>query len=626
MQDRLALPNQSVGLRRLATPLREFIATENSSAIALLAATVVALVWANSPWADGYEAFWGTELAITLGGDELSLDLRHWINDGLMALFFFVAGLEIRRELDMGELRERKRVATSVVAAVGGMVVPAALYLLVNAGEPSAGGWGIVMGTDTAFAMGVLALVAGRFTALVRIFLLTVVIIDDIIALTVIALVYTDDLSLWALGVAVGLFAVILVMRSVGVRNGVAYFLVGMLLWLATLASGVHATIAGVAMGVLATAYPPSQSDLQRTGALWRMFREQPTPEFARTASRSMLTTISPNERLQYLFHPWVSYVIVPLFALANAGVLINREALSEALASPITLGVILGLVVGKPVGIIGFTWLATRNWLGRLPQTVPWPALIGAGVVAGIGFTVSLLIADLSFVGTDLENAKLGILAASVLASLLAWIAFKPLARVPVSVSDREHARRAEEPVDLSDPVDPEVDHVRGPGDARVTLVEYGDFQCPYCGRAESVTRELLRTFGEEVAFVFRHLPLVDVHESAELAAEAAEAAGAQGMFWEMHDLLLDNQGELDFDDLIGYATRLGLDVDRFTQDLMSRRHSMRVARDIESADESGVAGTPTFFINGRRHYGAYDVASLTEAFRLEAQRAGRR
>jgi Na+/H+ antiporter NhaA len=621
MQERAGLPSQTIGLRRLASPLRDFIATENSSAIVLLLATLIALVWANSPWAASYEALWSTELAIRVGGAELSLDLRHWINDGLMALFFFVAGLEIRRELDMGELRERRRVATSVLAAVGGMAIPVLIYLLVNTGQPSVGGWGIVMATDTAFALGVLALVAGGFNAVVRTFLLTVVIVDDMIALSVIALVYTEEVSLLALGAAAGFFLVVLAMRRAGVSNGVAYFLVGSALWLATLVSGVHATIAGVLMGVLASAYPPSQSDLQRTSALWRMFREQPTPEYARTASRSLLTTISPNERLQHLFHPWVSYAIVPLFALANAGVVIDAGTLGEAIGSPVTIGVVLGLVVGKPVGVILFSWLATRRWLGRLPLSVPWPALIGAAVVAGIGFTVSLLIADLSFGGDDLRNAKLGIIAASALASGLSWLAFRWLRRVPTRVSDRTIRQRP--PLDLTDPVDPEVDHIRGPADARLTLIEYGDFQCPYCGRAEAVTRDLLQAFGDDLAFVFRHLPLSDVHEHAEQASEAAEAAGVQGRFWEMHDRLLAHQGSLELEDLVGHAAELGLDVGRFTDDLMSRRFSMRVARDVESADESGVAGTPTFFINGRRHYGAYDIDSLTEALQREADAA---
>jgi Na+/H+ antiporter NhaA len=618
MQDRAAQPTQTIRLRRLTSPLRDFIATENSSAIVLLLATLAALIWANSPWASTYETLWSTELAIRVGAAELSLDLRHWINDGLMALFFFVAGLEIRRELDMGELRERRRVATSVVAAVGGMGVPVLIYLLVNAGQPTTGGWGIVMATDTAFALGALALVAGSFNVLVRTFLLTVVIVDDMIALTVIAVVYTESVSLPALGVAIVFFLVVLAMRRAGVSNGVAYFLVGSAFWLATLVSGVHATIAGVLMGVLASAYPPSQSDLQRTSALWRTFREQPTPEYARTASRSLITTISPNERLQHLFHPWVSYAIVPLFALANAGVVIDAGTVSEALGSPIAIGVVLGLVVGKPVGIILFSWLATRRWLGRLPLSVPWPALIGAGVVAGIGFTVSLLIADLSFTGDDLRNAKFGVIAASALASGLAWLAFRWLRRVPTRSNALTTRQRP--PIDLTDPVDPEVDHIRGPAEAQLTLIEYGDFQCPYCGQAEAVTRDLLQAFGDDLAFVFRHLPLSDVHEHAEQAAEAAEAAGEQGKFWEMHDLLLSHQGALELEDLARHAADLGLDLDRFTEDLMSRRFAVRVARDVESADGSGVAGTPTFFINGRRHYGAYDIDSLTEALRREA------
>jgi len=619
MQDRSTVVAQTVRLQRLASPLREFIATENASAIVLLAATVAALVWANSPWSSSYEQLWGTELAVRLGGAELSLDLRHWINDGLMALFFFVVGLEIRRELDMGELRERKRVAAPVIAAVGGMVVPAVIYLVFNAGEPSVRGWGIVMGTDTAFALGVLALVAGRRAPLVRTFLLTLVIVDDVVALTVIAVVYTAEVSIGALAVAVGLYGVVLFMRHSGVRHGVAYFMVGVGIWLATLASGVHATIAGVAMGLLATAYPPSQESLHRSGTLWRMFREQPTPEFARTASRSLITVISPNERLQYLFHPWVSYVVVPLFALANAGVIINGEVLSHAVSSPITIGIVLGLVVGKPLGIVGFTWLASRRWLGGFPMTIPWGPLIGAGVIAGIGFTVSLLIADITFVDPELEDAKLGILGASILASLLAWVVFRLLAK-PAASALGSAGRVSERLVDLTDPVDPDVDHIRGPVAAGLTLVEYGDFECPYCGRAEPVIRELVRTFGDDLAFVFRHLPLVDVHEHAEMAAEAAEAAAAQGRFWEMQDLLFSHQEALEVGDLLGYANDLGLDVDQFADDLSSRRFSMRVARDLVSADESGVAGTPTFFINGRRHYGSYDVASLTEALRLEA------
>jgi Na+/H+ antiporter NhaA len=618
-----AAPVSTQSPRSRLLPLREFIATQNASAVVLLGATVVALAWANSPWAETYERLWHTPLAIRLGELELSLDLRHWINDGLMALFFFVVGLEIRREFDMGDLRERRRVATPVLAAVGGMVVPAGFYLLFNAGLPTVRGWGIAMGTDTAFALGILALVGGQWVRATRTFLLTLVIVDDIAALTVIALAYTESVSVPALLTALGLFAVVLVMRRAGVRHGVAYFLVGVGIWLATLASGVHATIAGVAVGLLATAYPPTTHDLQRAGALWRLFREEPTPRYAHEASRSLTLSISPNERLQHLFHPWTSYLIVPLFALANAGVAINAAAVGRALESPVALGIVVGLVIGKPVGIVAATWLATRRWFGGLPLAIPWPALIGASIVAGIGFTVSLLVSFISLDGADLENAKLGILAASVIASLLAWLAFRVIDRLPQARTSG--AATLAPIVDLALPVDPAVDHVRGPEDAAVTLVEYGDFQCPHCGQAEPVVREVLGTTDGQVRFVFRHLPLTDVHDQAQIAAEAAEAAGAQGKFWDMHDLLFANQAALHPPDLEAYARQLGLDVERFREDLQERRFALRVSRDVESADVSGVAGTPTFFINGRRFYGSYDVTSLTDALVRESETAKR-
>ncbi len=603
--------------RRL-TPVREYVATENASAVILLLATVAALLWANSPWSASYESFWHTEVAISFGDAELALDLRHWINDGLMAFFFFVVGLEIRREFDMGELRERRRVATPVLAAIGGMVAPALIYLAINAGEPTARGWGIAMGTDTAFAIGVLTLVGGA-TPRVRTFLLTLVIVDDIVALLVIALAYTDDLSFTALAVAVGLYGVVLVMRATGVRHGVAYFLVGMAMWLATLASGVHATIAGVAVGLLATAYPPSRDQLRQAGALWRLFREEPTPEYARSVSRTMSTAVSPNERLQSLFHPWTSLVIVPLFALANAGVALEADVLRNVATEPILLGIVVGLVVGKPLGIIGATWLVSRRWFGGFPRTIPWPPLVGAATVAGIGFTVSLLIADISFEGRELEEAKLGILAASIVASLAGWTVFSVVHRMPAQKRIRGAAGLAPPILDLSEDVDPEVDHVRGPVSAPVTLVEYGDFECPYCGQAEPVVRQLVQTYGNDLRFVFRHLPLVDVHEHAELAAEAAEAAAEQDRFWEMHDILMDNQAGLIYPDLIRYAGELGLDVDRFGEDLRSRRHAARIHRDVDSADASGAVGTPTMFVNGRRHQGAHDIDALAAAIERE-------
>jgi Na+/H+ antiporter NhaA len=619
IEDELRETQVTPWTRRLA-PVREYVATENASAAILLAAVVAAVVWANSPWSDSYERLWDTEVSLSFGSAELALDLREWINDGLMAFFFFVVGLEIRREFDMGELRERRRVATPVLAAIGGMVAPALVYLAINAGEPSFRGWGIVMGTDTAFALAVLTLVGGAAPR-VRSFLLTLVIVDDIVALAVIALAYTEDLSLPALGVALGLYGVVLGMRAAGVRHGVPYFLVGLAIWLAMLASGVHPTIAGVALGLLATAYPPSRQQLSRAGVIWRLFREEPTPEYARTASRTLALTISPNERLQHLFHPWTSHVIVPLFALANAGVDLDREVLREAASEPILIGIVVGLVVGKPLGILGATWIVSRPALGGLPRTVAWPSLAGAATVAGIGFTVSLLIADITFTGRALEEAKLGILAASAVASLAAWVVFTVIRRLPGDRKARAGSAVAPPIVDLAEDIDPDVDHIRGPVDAPVTLVEYGDFECPYCGRAEPVVRELVRRFGNDLRFVFRHLPLVDVHEHAATAAEAAEAAAAQGRFWEMHDILIPEGVSLIYPHLVRYAGDLGLDVERFADDIRSRRYALRISRDVASADASGAVGTPALFINGRRYQGSHRVETLAAMIERELE-----
>ena len=606
-------------LARSLGGVRTFVHTENASAIILLVATLLALAWANSPWSASYHQIWETELAIRFGSSELALDLRHWVNDGLMALFFFVAGLEIRREIDMGELRERRRVAGPVLAALGGMILPALIYLAFNIGQPSARGWGIPMGTDTAFALGVLILVGGTAPR-ARTFLLSMVVIDDAVALSIIAIAYTDDLAIAPLLVAGGLLLAVLGLRAAGVRHGGVYFLVGAGVWLATLASGVHATIAGVTMGLLATAYPPSRDELSRAGTMWRRFREEPTPRLARTASRTLALTVSPNERIQHLFHPWTSFFVVPIFALANAGVEISGEALRGAATSPIAIGILAGLVVGKLVGITAATWLGWR--LGRIPLTVTWPSLVGLATVAGIGFTVSLLIADISFEGQDLAEAKLGILSASVIAASLSAVAFRLVKR---SGSRADIETLAAPIVDLSEPVDPDVDHVHGSPDAPLVLVEYGDFECPFCLRAEAVVYSLAEAFGDDLAFVFRHLPLDEVHEHARMAAEAAEAAGGQGRFWEMHDALFAHQNALSEDDFITYASELGLDVERFASDLQHRRYALRVERDIASADDSGAAGTPTFFINGRRHRGGHDLETLTEALRRELRITGR-
>jgi Na+/H+ antiporter NhaA len=585
----------------------------------LLAAAVAALVWVNVH-ASSYDSFWETTLSIELGGAGIALDIREWVNSGLMTFFFFVLGLEARREFDLGELRERRRFALPLLAGIGGMAVAVAIYLAFNAGRSSATGWGIAMSTDTAFALGLLALVGPRFPDRLRAFMLTVVVVDDIVALIIIATVYTETLDVVPLLVAIGFFGAVLVARALGIRVGLLYLALGAAIWVALLESGVEPVVVGLAMGLLTFAYPTARSDLERVTDRFREFREQPTPELARRASVGLRAATSPNERLQQLYHPWTSYVIVPLFALANAGIAIDSSFLARGFTSPITLGILFGYVVGKPLGILGSSWLLTRLSGRRLRPPVGWVAVAGGGTIAGIGFTIALLVATLAFDGGRLEEAKLGILSAAIGAALLTFLLFRATALLPRGLRIRALLGTAQPLVDLYIDVDPERDHVRGPMEAPVTVVEYGDFECPYCGRAEPVVRELLREFGD-VRYVWRHLPLTDVHPRAQLAAEAAEAAGER--FWEMHDLLLSHQDALRPEDLIGYAEQLGVDVERFTDDLRMHAGAARVAEDVDSADLSGVSGTPTFFINGRRHHGAYDIVTLSAAVRAAGAQA---
>ena len=603
------------------TPLKRFLRTETGSAAVLLGATLTALAWANLAPGE-YDGFWRTPLAIRIGDATLTQDLVGWVNTGLMTFFFFVVGLEARREVDLGDLRDRRRVVLPVLAGLGGMAAAVAIYLAVTAGHPAATGWGVVMSTDTAFALGVLALVGPRFPDRLRAFLLTVVVVDDIVALLVIATVYTRRLEPGALAVAVALVLVVLVAVRLRLRGGPLYLGLGVAAWVALFRSGVDPLVIGLVMGLFTYATPAARGELERATDLFRTFREQPTSALARSARLGVNAAISPNDRLQEMFHPWTSYVIVPLFALANAGIPVDGAALTRAATSPITLGVLGGYVLGKPLGIIATAWLVTVATRGRLRPPVGWAAVAGAGTSAGIGFTVALLIASIAFAGTEREDATLGVLAAAVVSALLTWLVFRVAGMLPARLRARFLFGTAEPLIDLAQEPDGERDHVRGAADAPITLVEYGDFECPYCGRAEPVVREVLAG-SADVRYVWRHLPLTDVHPRAEVAAEAAEAAAEQGAFWEMHDLLLTHQDALAPKELVRYAGQLGLDVDRFTADLRNHTGAARIAEDVEDAAMSGVVGTPTFFVNGRRHHGAYDVAALTEAVRAARERA---
>ncbi|MDQ3762372.1 MAG: Na+/H+ antiporter NhaA [Actinomycetota bacterium] len=593
---------------QLSGPVRRFLRTEAASAGLLVGATVLALAWANSPWGGSYAALWSTEFSLRLGSAQVTEDLRHWVNDGLMCFFFFLIGMEVRRELSMGELTQRRRLTVPALAAIAGIVVPVLLYLAINAGSEGAVGWGIAMATDTAFVLGALALIGPRCPTQLRVFLLSLSVVDDIGALSAVAFFYSEDVRPGALLISALCVLAFVVLARLRVWRGPAYFAVGVALWLAMHASGVHTTIGGVVLGLLVSAYPPRRDEVERAGTLARAFRQSPQPSLAREAKLSVERAVSPNERIGALLVPWSSYVIVPVFAVANAGVRLDADLLSRALTSPVTLGVVVGLVVGKLVGVGLTATLAVRLRVGALPPGVNLGSVWGGAALCGIGFTVSLFVADLAFDDARLrEEATVGVLAASVVAVALGTVLFRVL--------DRRSGPAPTRPTRLDPPVDPDIDHVRGPVDAPLTLVEFGGFECPFCGQATGVVEELRAQFGDDLRYVFRHLPLPEVHQHAELAAEAAEAAAVQGAFWAMHDRLFAHQHALDAHDLLDHAAALGLDLERFARELGAGVHGQRVRDDVASAEASGARGTPTFFVNGRRHVGPHDARTLAQA-----------
>jgi Na+/H+ antiporter NhaA len=595
-----------------AGQLSTFLRTESGSSGVLVAAIIAALIWANVPGGT-YDAFWAAPLSFDVNGFRISLDLREWVSSGLMTFFFLVVGLEARRELDLGSLRDRKQFLIPFTAGLAGMAIPVLIFLVINLGGPGAHGWGVAMSTDTALALGLLTLVGRNLPERVRGFLLTVFIVDDLVALLVIAVVYSTNIQLLPLVVAVLAFATIPIMNRWGHPPAVFFVIASVVCWGALLFSGVDPIVAGLAIGLSAPAFSPRRESLQETSARFRQFREQPTARTGRSVVSAILSTTSPNERLQEFFHPWTSFVIVPLFALANAGIHIDAAFLATAFASPITLGVVFGYVIGKPVAVLGASWLIATITHGRVRPPVGWAAVAGSGTIAGVGFTVAVLIAGLAFQGVALDQAKVGILAAALVASIVTWLVFQVTVLLPPAIRARAILGEPDELLDLTPPVDPSRDHMRGPHNASVTVVEYGDFQCPYCGRAEPAVRELMEDV--DIRFVWRHLPISEVHPHAQQAAEASEAAAAQSAFWEMHDLMLTRQDNLRVNELTEYADELGLDSRRFRSELSTSVYTPRVNEDLESADMSGASGTPTFFINGRRHYGAYDIASLQAA-----------
>ena len=413
-------------VRRLA-PLRDFLHTEAASGALLVVAAVVALVWANSPWSGGYDSLWHTDLTLSLGGHDMSLDLRHWVNDAAMAIFFLVVGLEIKREVTSGHLAGRRAAALPVAAAIGGMVVPALVYLAI-AGREAAGGWGIPMATDIALAVGVVALAGSAVPSGLRAYLLGLAVVDDIGAIVVIALFYSSGVSGGWLAVVAAALAGTVVAKRAGVHHVSVYVAIGAVMWFALHEAGVHPTLAGVAMGLLAPTTPRRTVDLVDTEEL----TDLTTVDHARRSSKIARESVSTVEWLEHVLHPWTAYVIVPVFALANAGIGLSGDMLRDAIGSPITWGVLLGLLAGKPLGVLLATRIATATRVADLPAGVGRRHLLGAGSAAGIGFTVAIFIAELAFrprngadpaiAAAQVDAAKLAIVVASVLSGLLAF------------------------------------------------------------------------------------------------------------------------------------------------------------------------------------------------------------
>ena len=454
--------------RNLEAPLRDFLRTETGSAAILLIGAVAAMVWINVD-AASYNTVWHMTLSVSVGGANISQDLRHWVNNGLMTLFFFVVGLEARREFDLGDLRDRRRLVLPFVAGIGGMIVPIAIFLAINAGGAPRGAWGTAMSTDTAFALGMLALVGARYPNSLRAFILTVAVVDDLVALLVIAVAFTSQVHVVALAVGITVFLLILVLRYRGVHNGGPYLLLGIVAWAAFLESGIDPIVVGLAMGLLTIAYPAAREDLERATDLFRVFREQPTSELQQSARAGLRSAISPNERWQQMFHPFTSYVVVPLFALANAGFVISGSFLAHAYGSAITIGIIVAYAVGKPIGVTGAAGLVTKFSHGRIRPPVGWVSVLGGGAVAGIGFTVSLLIASLAFSGDHLAEAKLGILTTLVVGPVVSWAIICVTYRLPKKTKLRLLIGRGEAIVDLGVPVDPRArPHPRPGGSGR--------------------------------------------------------------------------------------------------------------------------------------------------------------
>ncbi|WP_036924579.1 Na+/H+ antiporter NhaA [Acidipropionibacterium thoenii] len=585
-----AMTTGTLPTMRPSMRFHRWLNNDTYAAIALAAATIAALVWANI--GHSYQSFWDVHLGFILGGADFELSIYHWVDEGVMALFFFMVGLDVRRDLTLGELRSRRRAILPVAAALGGLVLPAVLFLAIAGGSEHAAAWGTVISTDTAFAVGMLAVVAPRNAPRLRSFLLALAVIDDIAALTVIAVFYTSNLNLIALLLAgIGLLGVWGLERLNVWRVG-PYLLLAIYTWGCFYVSGVHATLAGVLIGLLMPVYPPRRKDLQFASQIFDQFRQAPQPDMAQRAREAVTFSVPMNQRLSTAIAPYVNYLVVPLFALANAGVVLSGSTLAAAFASTLTWGIIAGLVVGKTLGIAGASMVVLKLSPGSRLPGLDGPRLAGVGALSGMGFTISLLVVGMAIDDPmAADQARVGVIAASMLALALSWAIFRVSRRLmPLPRPAGEKLER---------PVDPEDDHIRGREDAPVTLVVYSPIGYDYRRRTAVALRQTRNAMGDSVRIVFRHHAV----EGAEITgALALEAAAEQGRFWEMHDALIAERNALDTDCVRSIAERIGLDVERFETRISHQEDWERVENDNLDMENAETEEKTLIYLNGTR------------------------
>ncbi|KQB83474.1 Na+/H+ antiporter NhaA [Corynebacterium lowii] len=584
---------------------RSLWVNETYAAAALVIATAIALLWANL--GSGYEHFWHTEAGFSLGSFDLNLTLHEWVDEFLMAFFFFMVGLDVKRELVIGELRLPGRALLPVFAALGGLIVPAVIFVLLTSGTSASSAWGTVISTDTAFALGLLALIGPRNAPRLRLFLLALAVIDDIGALTVIGVFYTDELNVRALAAAAILLLSIWVIQRAGVWHMFPYVVLSLLTWYAVYSSGVHATLAGVLIALLLPVRVISRKDLESAHEIYHLFSQAPTPGAAQTVRESMVYLIPMNQRLSDVLPLYVNYLIVPLFALANAGVIISGDTLAAAASSTLTWGVVVGLVGGKLLGITAASALVLRFIpSSRLPG-LDLPRIAGIGALSGMGFTISLLVTGLALDDEGQQaQARMGVLGASLLAVIVAAVIFR--------LGDRFRPLSEPKGETLVRPVDPQYDHFVGNPNAKVSLVHYTAMTHGYRTRMEETLREAYDLVDrEQISIVYRH----HVENSDELLpALALEAAHRQNKFFEMHAALVNFPGDLGEEEIYEQARKIGLNMEEFEASIMRADDMVRIQDDNLDVEEIESEGESIVYLNGRRVEGPMNRWRLMEEY----------